>query len=182
MNLPNILSFLRILSVPLFIWLMLEKHIIGALCLFTLAGLTDALDGFIAKRFGMETELGKYLDPLADKLLLMAGFITLTSLGFLPSWLMLLVVTRDVLIVGGALLYQMVTGALYIEPLWTSKLNTVFQMFLLVFVLFNAIYALWPSLLESLIWLTAMTTLVSGGEYVFEWSRRAVCKEQELVK
>ena len=179
MNLPNILSFLRIFCSPLFIWLMFENHTSWALWLFAVAGLTDALDGFVAKQFGMETELGRYLDPLADKLLLLAGFVSLTSLEFLPLWLMLLVVTRDIIIVGGALVYQVLTGSLHIEPLWSSKLNTVVQMGLLLLVLINLTHGVLPMLLEPMVWLTATTTLISGSGYVLEWSRRAAFKEQE---
>lgn len=158
---------------------MFNNHTTVALWLFAAAGLTDALDGFIAKHFAMETELGKYLDPLADKLLLLAGFVTLTSLELLPLWLTLLVVTRDVIIVGGALLYQVLTGELHIKPLWISKFNTLIQMVLLLMVLLNATYGLLDLIREPLIWLTAITTLISGGSYVFEWSRRAAHKERE---
>ncbi|MEO5340830.1 MAG: CDP-alcohol phosphatidyltransferase family protein [Magnetococcus sp. MYC-9] len=173
MNLPNILSLLRILSVPLLIWLILEEHPQEALWLFVCAGLTDALDGFIAKRLHMETELGRYLDPLADKFLLLSGFITLTFLERLPLWLTLLVVTRDVVIVGGALLYQMMTGSLQIKPLWISKLNTVSQMGLLVLVLGQAVFDPLQSWLAPLIGLTAITTLISGTSYLVTWSRLA---------
>lgn len=173
MNLPNTLSLLRVLSVPVFIGLMVENQTHWALWLFAGAGLTDALDGFVAKRFDMETELGKYLDPLADKVLLMSGFITLTAVGLLPLWLTLMVVTRDTIIVVGALLYQMMTGALHIQPSWSSKLNTVAQMFLLLLVLFHHTHGVLSVLLTPMIWLTALTTLVSGGGYVVEWGRQA---------
>ncbi|MEO5364652.1 MAG: CDP-alcohol phosphatidyltransferase family protein [Magnetococcus sp. DMHC-8] len=178
MNLPNALSFLRIFSVPLLIWLVLENHVAGALWLFAVAGLTDALDGFIAKRFQMETELGQYLDPLADKLLLLSGFITLTLFDLLPLWLTLLVVTRDVVIVGGALVYQVMTGSLQIKPLWISKLNTVVQMLLLLLVLWSANRNNLGNWLELFIWLTAGTTLLSGGSYILAWSRLAAQQER----
>ncbi len=180
MNLPNALSFLRILSVPLLIWLVVENHSLAALWLFALSGLTDSLDGFVAKRFHLETELGQYLDPLADKLLLLSGFITLTFLDLLPLWLTLMVVTRDVLIVGGALVYQVITGRLQIRPLWISKLNTVSQMLLLFLVLWSITSRPLHGWLEPFIWLTAMTTLLSGGSYVFEWSRMVA--QQERMK
>jgi cardiolipin synthase len=177
MNLPNFLSFLRIFSVPLLIWLIVENHATGAMWLFAVAGLTDALDGFIAKRFQMETELGRYLDPLADKLLLLSGFITLTVLELLPLWLTLLVVTRDVVIVGGALVYQVMTGTLQIKPLWISKVNTVNQMLLLLLVLQSVAGGGMEKWVEPLVWLTAITTLFSGGSYVFDWSRLAAHQE-----
>ena len=178
MNWPNFLSFLRIFSVPVLIWLVVEDYTTGALWLFALAGVTDALDGFIAKRFHMETTLGRYLDPLADKLLLLSGFITLTLLDLLPLWLTLLVVTRDVVIVGGALVYQVMTGTLEIKPLLISKVNTVSQMWLLLLVLQHAVNGTLQGWLEPFIWLTAITTLLSGGSYIFEWSRLALYQER----
>ena len=178
MNLPNTLSFLRILSVPFLIWLLLENYTTAALWLFVCAGLTDALDGFVAKRWQMETELGRYLDPIADKLLLMSGFITVTYLDLLPLWLTLLVVTRDVVIVGGALLYQVIIGTLKIKPLWISKINTVNQMFLLSLVLLQASQQAAYGWLELIVWLTAVTTLLSGGRYLVTWGRMATHPEQ----
>lgn len=177
MSLPNLISLLRMLSAPLFIWLMFGHYTVAAMWVFILAGVTDALDGFIAKQFKMETELGKYLDPLADKLLLLVGFVTLTALDLLPLWLALLVVTRDVMIVGGALVYQVVTGKLHMEPLWSSKVNTCVQMGLLMVVLLNETHGVWIALQEPFVWLTAVTTLVSGSRYVLEWSRRAMQQE-----
>ncbi|MBF0096417.1 MAG: CDP-diacylglycerol--glycerol-3-phosphate 3-phosphatidyltransferase [Magnetococcales bacterium] len=180
MNLPNLLSLLRILSVPVLIWLVIENHLTAALVVFACSGLTDALDGYLAKRWHQETELGRHLDPLADKLLLLSGYITLTVLGLLPLWLTLLVVTRDVVIIGGAVIYQMMTGTLRIEPLWISKWNTVNQMVLLFWVLYTAeghFATLW---LDLLIGLTALTTCLSGGSYVLRWSRYAA--EQERIK
>ncbi|MBF0182886.1 MAG: CDP-alcohol phosphatidyltransferase family protein [Magnetococcales bacterium] len=164
---------------PMLIWLLMENMLSAALMLFVAAGLTDALDGYVAKRWQMETELGRHLDPLADKLLLLSGYITLTVLGLLPLWLTLLVVTRDVVIVGGAIVFRMVTGALRIEPLWISKWNTVNQMILLSWVMYTAdghFATLW---LDGLIGITALTTLLSGGSYVMRWSRLAT--EQERI-
>ncbi|MBF0162669.1 MAG: CDP-alcohol phosphatidyltransferase family protein [Magnetococcales bacterium] len=177
MNPPNLLSFLRILSVPFLIWLLLEEHATLALWLFIGAGVTDALDGFIAKRWQMESELGRYLDPIADKLLLLSGFITLTYLDLLPLWMTLLVVTRDVVIVGGALLFQVITGRLQIKPLWISKFNTVNQILLLGLVLLQASTQTMYGWLEPLLWLTALTTLFSGLSYFVTWGRIATQQE-----
>ena len=181
MSLPNIISLLRMLSAPFFIWFMFNNHVGVALWLFVIAGLTDALDGFVAKQFNMETKLGGYLDPLADKLLLLVGYVTLTALDHLPLWLTLLVVTRDTLIVGGALVYQVLTSELYMEPLLSSKINTVVQMVLLVLALFHLNHGMLSMLYELFIWLTAFTTLISGSNYVLEWSRRAMHKEREML-
>ena len=96
-NLPNILSFCRLLAVPIAVWLMLDQHFTAAFWLFVAAGLTDAIDGFLAKRFGWETELGSYLDPLADKALLVSVFVVLGWTGHIPLWLTIMVVFRDLL-------------------------------------------------------------------------------------
>lgn len=176
MNLPNALSFLRIFFVPAFIWLVLDGEMEEALWLFIIAGITDGLDGFIAKRFDMVTELGKYLDPVADKLLLLAGFIILSWVGMMPLWLTLMVVTRDLVIIAGAIIFQVVTGALRMEPLWISKVNTVVQIITLVLVLVRQVHGhdLVNGLADLFILAAGATTLISGLAYVFEWSRRAV--------
>ncbi|MBF0370666.1 MAG: CDP-alcohol phosphatidyltransferase family protein [Magnetococcales bacterium] len=179
MNLPNALSFLRILAVPAFIWLVLEAHPQAALWLFAIAGITDALDGFIAKRFNMVTELGGYLDPMADKALLLAGFVTLSVMGQIPLWLVLIVVTRDLVIIGGAVVFQVVTGALRMEPLWISKVNTVMQMVLLCVVLLQGVRGGLEEVLLVLMLLTAGTTITSGWLYVVRWSRLAVLQEEK---
>ncbi|MBF0159470.1 MAG: CDP-alcohol phosphatidyltransferase family protein [Magnetococcales bacterium] len=178
MNIPNGLSFLRICAVPVFIGLLLSHQITWAFWLFVLASLTDALDGFIAKRFNMHTELGSYLDPLADKLLLVCGFITLTVLGDMPLWITLMVTTRDILIIGGALLYQMMTGLLRMEPLWVSKINTTLQIVLLGVVILSLEERLLAALVAPLTILTAMTTLISGWQYVNIWTQRVVSREK----
>ncbi|MGN7612254.1 CDP-alcohol phosphatidyltransferase family protein [Magnetococcales bacterium HHB-1] len=174
MNLPNFLSLLRICAVPVFIGFLVEGHHAWALWLFAFAGLTDGLDGFIAKRFGMVTTLGSYLDPLADKLLLISGFITLTVLGHLSIWLTLMMVTRDLLIIGGAVLYQLLTQSLRMEPLWISKINTFMQIILLLLVMVHLTYQIGGAWIDYFVWLTAMTTGASGIIYIIEWSRRAL--------
>lgn len=181
MNLPNVLSFLRILSVPVFIWLLLDGQTGWAMWLFAGAGITDALDGFIAKRYNMETELGRYLDPLADKILLVAGFVTLSLNNLLPLWLTLLVVTRELLIIGGAMVFQVVTGDLRMEPLWISKVNTVVQILLVVTVLIRTTQHILENLVTVLIVLAGVTTILSGGVYVIRWSRIAVDKEVRKI-
>ncbi|OSM05058.1 CDP-alcohol phosphatidyltransferase family protein [Magnetofaba australis] len=177
LNVPNTLSFLRIFSAPLFIWLLLNDWMNAALWLFLVAGVTDAVDGFIAKRFGLQTELGAYLDPLADKLLLLSGFITLSVIDVMPLWMTLLVVTRDLVIVGGALVYQLATGALRMEPLIISKLNTVAQITLLVAVLAEQAFGAFEWLFTPLLIFAALTTAASGLAYTIEWTRRATSSD-----
>ncbi len=171
MNIPNGLSLLRLLSAPLFCWLLLTRHLDAALGLFMLASVTDAADGYIAKRFGQETELGRYLDPLADKALLMVGFVTLSVIQLIPLWITLIVVTRDIFLIGGVVLAKMLTNGLQIRPLPISKLNTVFQIMLIIIVLLNSQFSVLNHLVSLQIWLTAISTVASFYAYISQWTR-----------
>src|SRR5687768_14448704 len=121
LTLPNVITFVRLFSVPLIVWLMVADRFVEATLLFILAGISDAADGFIAKRFGAASELGAYLDPTADKALLVSVFITLGFKGVLPAWVIILVVSRDILIVGGIILSYLLTNPVAMRPLWVSK-------------------------------------------------------------
>jgi len=177
-NLPNLISLARLLSVPIVIWAMLADEPALAFWLFIAAGLSDAIDGFLAKRSGTQTVVGGFLDPLADKALLVSVFITLGKIGHLPLWIVILVVSRDVLIVGGAILFQTLTHALKPEPLMVSKLNTVAQIVLAATTLGElAMGADWHMAITLLIWAAAATTLASGGSYIVQWSRRVSTME-----
>ena len=173
-DIPNLISVLRIfLSIPV-VWALLDHRFEIALWLFAVAGVSDGLDGYLAKRYGWQSELGGLLDPLADKVLLVSSFLSLGWLGFIPVWLVLLVVFRDLLIVTGALIYHFRIGRLVASPSLVSKLNTTVQIVLvLAVVLDRALIPLPPLLLEGLIWFTLVTTLGSGIGYVLEWSRKA---------
>ena len=173
MSLPNLISLARLLSVPLAVWLVVYGWMEAAFWLFVAAGVSDAADGFIAKRFGQKTVLGSYLDPLADKALLVSIFIVLGAQQYLPSWIVILVVFRDLLIVGGALLMHIFLSAHPpITPLRISKLNTAAQIVLAGTTLALAGFELnWPWVKTSLILFVAFTTLASGGAYLLGWSR-----------
>ncbi|MFZ5912598.1 MAG: CDP-alcohol phosphatidyltransferase family protein [Pseudomonadota bacterium] len=176
MNLANFVSLLRLLLTPAVIWLLLEERPVAALGLFLFAGLTDALDGMIAKRFGQVTELGAYLDPVADKVLLASTFITLGVLQELPLWLVLLAVSRDAMIVGGVLLSYTMNYPVVMNPLMISKLNTVAQIVLVALVLgrmgFMSGSQNWLAEVTTyLVWLTAASTAASGGAYILQWSK-----------
>ncbi|ABK44814.1 CDP-alcohol phosphatidyltransferase [Magnetococcus marinus MC-1] len=173
MNLPNLLSFARIFMVPIFIWCVFEGHGQWALWIFVLAGITDALDGYLAKRLGQVTELGGFLDPLADKMLLIAGFVTLTWTHQMPLWLTLLVVTRDLIIIGGAILYQITTGDLKMEPLFISKINTAAQIMVLGMAMAHHNYGWFEGGVAIMVWVVMVTTVVSGVAYIWSWSHRA---------
>ncbi|MHA1113358.1 MAG: CDP-alcohol phosphatidyltransferase family protein [Alphaproteobacteria bacterium] len=172
-NLPNLISLGRLMSVPVITWLIMETRMTAAFWLFVAAGASDAVDGFIAKRFDSRTELGAYLDPLADKALLVSTYVTLGITGLLPGWLVTLVVFRDLLIVGGALLVHTLRQTLTMRPLLISKLNTAAQITLAAMVLAEAglSFAV-PDLRLVLCILVAVTTFLSGAAYVIAWGRR----------
>lgn len=176
-DLPNIISFLRLLAVMPVVYLLLEHQYGWALLLFALAGMSDGLDGFLAKHYGWQSELGGMLDPLADKILLVACFLVLGALSLIPVWLVAAVVFRDLLIVGGALLYNYRVEEVQAAPTLVSKLNTVLQILLLVAVMANA--GLMPFrgwVIQALIWACLFTVIVSGAQYVWIWSRKAAEK------
>lgn len=172
-NLPNLISLGRLMSVPVITWLIMESRMAAAFWLFVAAGATDAIDGFIAKRFNSRTELGAYLDPLADKALLVSTYVTLGITGLLPGWLVTLVVFRDVLIIGGALLIHTLRQTLTMQPLLISKLNTAAQIALAALVLAGAgLGFAAPDLRTALCVLVTVTTFLSGAAYVVAWGRR----------
>jgi len=173
-HIPNLITGLRILLVAPFLWALLEERYGTALLLFVIAGVSDALDGFLAKYFGWTSELGGLLDPIADKLLLMGAILALGWLNELPGWLVALVILRDLLIVCGAISYHMLIERLEAAPLMISKLNTLLQLMLVCAVIVH--YGMIPLpeiLLTGLIALTAITTVWSGSAYVRQWSQRA---------
>jgi cardiolipin synthase len=172
-SLPNLLSFARLLSVPVAIWLMLDGRLPLAFWLFVAAGITDAVDGYIAKRFNARTELGAYLDPLADKALLVGAYLTLGWLGHIPAWLVILVVFRDLLIVGGAFVVHALTGAFKAEPIAISKVNTATQIALVAVVLAKLGVGFDDhGVAGIMVYVAGATTVLSGGAYLFQWTRR----------
>ncbi|MBF0145255.1 MAG: CDP-alcohol phosphatidyltransferase family protein [Magnetococcales bacterium] len=177
MNLPNFLSFVRIFSVPLFIWMVLNHQIYWGLFLFIMAGITDALDGYIANKFDKVTELGTFLDPLADKILLTSAFVTLNVTSLIPLWITLMVVTRDLVIIAGAMVFQVLTGTLKMEPLPISKVNTVMQIILISVVMGSEIFPIWPGIKNIMFAIVVLTTLSSGFIYIYIWTKKAVEKE-----
>ncbi|MCU0975888.1 MAG: CDP-alcohol phosphatidyltransferase family protein [Steroidobacteraceae bacterium] len=173
--LPNLLCVLRmVLAVPL-VWTLIEGHFAWTLLIFLVAAATDGLDGFLAKRLHCETELGKLLDPIADKLLLVSAFVALTIIGLVPLWLTATAVARDLIIGGGAAVYRRLFGPLQGRPTWPSKINTVFQLsYGLAVVAAAAAPALVPqAIVIALGATTFVTTVVSGADYVSLYARKA---------
>jgi cardiolipin synthase len=183
MNLPNAITIARILAVPLMIWLIVSAEYLAAFWVFVLAGISDAVDGFIAKRFNQRTELGAYLDPAADKLMLVSIYVSLGLLRVLPPWLVILVVTRDILIVGGIALATLLEQPVHIRPLLLSKLNTAAQIMLAGLVLailgFN-IANRQIVIIGSII--VAALTVGSGAQYVLTWIRGMASNPQPPQK
>lgn len=179
MNLPNFITLARLLSVPIAVWLILEGAFVAAFWVFVAAGVSDALDGFIAKRFDQRTRLGALLDPIADKSLLVGVYITLGIAGQLPAWLVILVVFRDFLIIGGYLLAHAMAHAMRSEPLIVSKLNTVFQIGLAAATLgrlgLGIDAGMW---MHAFIYVVAATTVISGAGYLVRWTRALAGLEQ----
>jgi cardiolipin synthase len=173
-DIPNLITSLRILLVPPFLWLLLQERYGAALLLFVIAGISDALDGFLAKYFGWTSDLGGMLDPIADKLLLIGAILALGWLNELPVWLVALAILRDVIIVAGAASYHLMIERVQASPLLISKLNTLMQLTLVFAVIVNyGMIPLPPWLLTGLIYLTALTTGWSGAAYIWRWGQRA---------
>lgn len=169
-HIPNFITVCRILLVYPVVSLMLAGRLDWALGLFVLAGVSDGVDGFLAKYFHWESRLGSYLDPVADKLLLISSYVTLAWLGFIPAWLTILVVARDLVIFFGAVAYYFLLHPFEGRPLLISKLNTFVQLLLVFAVLVHhAVVPFSEVVLTGLIGLAAVTTLASGVQYVHTW-------------
>jgi len=171
-NIPNAITLFRVAMVPVAMWLIINDKPQVAFWVFMLAGVSDAVDGFLAKRYGWETELGRYLDPMADKLLLISLFIVLGILGQLPSWLVLCVVFRDGIMIAAILLAWMLDHPVEIQPIAISKLNTALQIILVSVVLADAGFVLGLADLRVFLgWCTGVTTVASAGVYLRTWIR-----------
>lgn len=172
LSIPNLITLARILLVPVVVWAIASNQMLFAFLLFAAAGLSDAVDGFLAKRFGMASELGAYLDPLADKVLIVSIYVSLGIVDALPRWLVILVVSRDLLIVGGVLFSWLIDRPVGVKPHPVSKLNTAAQLLLVGLVLaalgfgFDAGWALTLAMMA-----VAALTLASVAVYLREWVR-----------
>lgn len=169
-NVPNLITLGRIFAVPLLVWLIIHDEMSAAFWVFVAAGVSDALDGFIAKRFGFVTVLGTYLDPVADKALLVSAYVTLGHAGLINTWLVILVVFRDVLIIGGTLLFHTLDRPVEMRPLFISKLNTLLQILLVAILLGNLGVGV-PDFgaLPVLAYCVGVSTVLSGLAYLGRW-------------
>ncbi len=171
-HLPNLITILRILLVPFTIWLMISHAYGLAFLAFLVAGVSDGVDGYIARRFNSQSELGAYIDPLADKALLVSIFVALGILQVIPTWLVILVATRDVLIIGAVLLSWIMGKPLAMRPLWISKVNTTMQIVFAggVLGMLGTGVNLEPILLPAIV-IVAALTIASGAMYMMAWMK-----------
>jgi cardiolipin synthase len=172
--LPNAISIMRIVLVAPIVMYILDGRFGMALLLFFIAGFSDGVDGFLAKRYDWHTRIGALLDPIADKLLVGGTFITLVLAGLVPVWLAVMIILRDVVIVGGATAYNFFIRPVEGEPTRISKLNTALQLLFLVFVLSRAGFG-WPDQIAITVIgaSVVVTVVISGIDYVWSWARRA---------
>jgi cardiolipin synthase (CMP-forming) len=172
LNLPNLITIARLLTVPIVVWAIASEQMQIAFLLFLAAGVSDAVDGFLAKRFNMASELGAHLDPLADKALIVSIYVALGITEAIPRWVVILVVSRDILIVGGVMLAWFLGKPITVRPVLVSKLNTVAQILFVCLILatlgfgFQALY-----LTAAVLALVTVLTLLSMAVYVRDWVR-----------
>lgn len=173
-HLPNALSLARLLAALPIAWLVVREEGKLALLCFVAAGASDGLDGWLAKRFGWVSQLGGWLDPLADKALVLAVCVALALHGDLPWWLLGLIAIRDLLIVGGAVTFHFSFAPLHARPTWLGKLTTLALLLLVLVLLWRNVGAQVPGMLvDGLVWLCAGLLLASGGDYVRRWTHKA---------
>lgn len=172
-QLPNIISIFRILLVLPIVWALLTEQFALAAILFVVAGFSDALDGFLAKRYHWQSRLGSILDPVADKILLLSSLLTLGWLGLIPQWLVWLAVGRDMMIVVGGVAYHYLIGFFTLTPLWSSKINTVSQIMLVALVICHQLNPVFNLAVVAMVWLVMASILISGSEYILVWGVRA---------
>lgn len=172
--LPNAISVFRIVLIAPVLYMITEDRFDIALALFFLAGFSDGLDGYLAKRFDWHTRIGALLDPIADKLLMAGTYITMAWTSHIPLWMAGIVVFRDLIIVGGATAYNFLIRPVEGEPTRISKLNTGLELLFIVFVLSRAAFG-WPDNISIIVIGAAVlvTVVISGVDYVVSWSRRA---------
>ena len=167
MTIANLITLMRVFLVPVIVWAMLSEQMLFAFSVFILAGLSDAVDGAVARYFNQQSEFGTVLDPIADKIMLVSVFIVLTYMGQFPLWLTILIVSRDVLIICGVMLALILVQSVIIKPIWVSKANTFSQIVLAALVLgFLAFEIDWPNIQLFLELFTGLLTAASAVAYV----------------
>ena len=167
MNVPNLLTALRILLIPFFIGLLIYGYHLLAAVVFCAAGVTDALDGMAARRTRQTSRLGTFLDPLADKLLSVSSFVTLSAVGPMPVWLVVIVISRDIMISLGSLILFLVEGSLEILPTPLGKATTFFQFTTILGTILYQMTGRGHALWKAALFATAAVTFLSGSQYLY---------------
>ncbi|MXN64494.1 CDP-alcohol phosphatidyltransferase family protein [Stappia sp. GBMRC 2046] len=181
MTLPNFITIARLIAVPIFVWLVVDEREATAFWVFLAAGVSDAADGFIARRFDLRSQLGSYLDPVADKALLIAAFVSLGLAGLIPSWLVIAAVARDFLIIGAVVISWVMDHPVTVRPLFVSKANTLAQITLITLVLGQAAFNVSVDRVEGgLVWITGGLTLISAAAYLVTWLHHMAGEETSL--
>jgi cardiolipin synthase len=174
-HIPNALCILRMLLVAPVAWLLIRGEFRLTLAVFAFAAATDGFDGYLAKRFDWTSELGRILDPLADKLLLVVVFVTLAAIDLTPVWLAATVVARDVVITAGAIIYNSLYGYPHGRPTAVSKLNTLCQIVYILLVVWQGASSALPVVVITVAGaLTFVTTVISGMDYVITYTNKAI--------
>lgn len=166
MTIPNLITILRIILAPVFVIYLMNDHLTAALVVFVICSVSDGVDGFVARFFNQKSRLGAFLDPLADKLLLVTAFIVLAAMGHLPAWLTVTVIARDVTILLGVLTIHLNKLELHIRPSVLSKINTCLQFLTVAAILAKGIFPLSPMAYSFLYYATALFTVASGLHYI----------------
>lgn len=176
-NAANLLTLSRMVLTPFIVYAILQGDPRVALILMFVAGLTDGLDGYVAKHLGQGTKIGGFLDPIADKMLLVSSFVALYAIGRVPLELFLAVLFRDVMILLGAVAFELVTHRLTMQPTALSKMTTLFQIVYVLLSLFDMIQPLPNGVIVGLAWLTLVLTCASGVHYMVKWTLKALREE-----
>ncbi len=178
LNIPNLITLARLMAIPFAVWLVLHHRMLAAFWLFVGAGLSDALDGYIAKRFDLRTVIGAYLDPIADKALLVIMLVILGHADYIDSWIVILIVFRDAVVVCGAALYQVLFQDLHVRPLISGKISTALQFAWVATVLGLSGYGIEAETFLMLFsYAVAAATVYSGASYVIIWGRKVTAME-----
>jgi len=179
LNVPNVLTLARIIMTPVIVYMVLTEQAWLALALMVVAGITDMLDGAIARYFNLRTTVGAYLDPLADKIMLISLFVTLFIVEQVPLFVFLAIIFRDLIIVLGAITYEIVTHRLTMQPSFVSKTTTFTQIVYAVLLLLNMAMVIPAMLLQITMWLTFLLTCASGLHYLVSWTGKAAQQENK---
>jgi cardiolipin synthase (CMP-forming) len=167
LTIPNVITLARILLTPLFIIFLIQGRYHKALVVFLLAGVSDLADGLIARTMHQKSRLGAYLDPMADKILMSASFVTLSIYHQIPSWLTVIVISRDVVLALGVMIFKLADYQLIIRPSLAGKWSTTFQVGTVLLVLLGKIWPVPPGMLLTFFWLTGGLTAISGTHYIY---------------